>query len=164
MPDNSLLLYGFEVPFIVCEVAVSQTLKAVMAKKRPYLLGSKNKVRILIIIYLRSEKPSSKHSGKRSHHSLPLSPNKRGCFTDQTTSATIYRDLEDSEHLVYSEIGEASCSPPITPGSSLSQYKSGCVFVYTTTLQPSKNNPFCQVRSIQPVIENLVSIIPHLPY
>lgn len=156
MPDNSLLLYGFEVPFIVCEVAVSQTLKAVMAKKRPYLLGSKNKVRFLIIIYLRSEKPSSTSSGKRSRDSLSLTSNKRGCPTDQTTSGKVYQDLEDSE-----QIGEASSSPP---GSSLSQYESGHVFVYTTTLQPSKNNPSHQVRCIQPVVENLVSMISRLPY
>lgn len=64
MPDSSLSLYGFDVPFIVCEVAVSQTLKSVMEKKRPYLLGSKNKIRFLIIIYLASKLPTNS-LGKR---------------------------------------------------------------------------------------------------
>lgn len=58
MPDGSLSLYGFDIPFIVCEVAVSQTLKSVMEKMRPYLLGSKNKIRFLIIIDLKTRPPT----------------------------------------------------------------------------------------------------------
>lgn len=55
MPDSSLSLYGLDIAFIVCEVAVSQTLKSVMEQKRLYLLGSKNKIHFLIIIYLRTK-------------------------------------------------------------------------------------------------------------
>lgn len=58
MPDGSLSLYGFDILVIVCEVAVSQTLKSVMEKKRPYLLDSKNKIHFLIIIYLETRPPS----------------------------------------------------------------------------------------------------------
>lgn len=143
MPDSSLILYGFETPFIVCEVAVSQTLKSVMAKKRPYLLGSKNMVRFLIIIHLQSEKPSGQHSGKRTRDSASPRANKRS---------------KAAEH----EKPTRTSSPPIAPQSQIlpncpgGQYKFGQLFVYTTSLRPSNTDPSRCVRFIRPVVENLV--------
>lgn len=115
---------------MVCEVAISQTLKSVMEKKHPYLLGSKNKVRFLIIICLRSEKPIQGVSKKRIRDSQSPQREEPQVETDE--------------------------DPPL-----LSQYKSGCVFVYTTSLQPSKKNPSRRVRSIKTLVEDLVSNITH---
>lgn len=115
---------------MVCEVAISQTLKSVMEKKHPYLLGSKNKVRFLIIICLRSEKPIQGASKKR--------------IRDGQSPQREEPQVETAE------------DPPLP-----SQYKSGCVFVYTTSLQPSKKNPSRRVRSIKTLVEDLVSNITH---
>lgn len=134
MPDSSLLLYGFSSPFIVCEVAVSKTLKSVMAKKRPYLLGSQNQVRFLVIIYLGSEKPSLMR--KRSHDGVHPQSNKRG-------------PIQRCGEPVDPPIEEASLES-ISP-----QHKSGYVFVYTTTVQESKKDPTRRIRSIKTVVDNL---------
>lgn len=154
MPDSSLLLYGFGVPFIVCEVAITQTLKSVMAKKRPYLLGSKNKVRFLIIIYLQTERPSCRGSGKRLRDSTSPEPNKRGPSTEKFTRVNL---REASQGQQSDAAAEVSLSSPS------SQYKSGYLYVYTTSVQSSRKNPTHRVRYIKPVVEKLVSLIIFLP-
>lgn len=145
MPDSSLLLYGFEIPFMVCEVAISQTLKSVMEKKHPYLLGSKNMVRFLIIICLRSEKPIQDASTKRIRGDQPPQSVKCGRSTDEATP------IKSREQPQGHQPVETVKVPPLS-----SQYKSGCLFVYTTILQPSKKDPSRRVRSIKPLVENLV--------
>lgn len=65
---------------IAWEVAISQTLKSVMANKYP----SENKVRFLTIIYLCSEKPSKEGIGKRARDSAPSAgPSKCGPSSDR---------------------------------------------------------------------------------
>lgn len=157
MPDSSLLLYGFEIPFIVCEVAISQTLKSVMAKKRPYLLGSKNKVRFLIIIYLETERPSCRGSGKRLRDSTSPELNKRGRSAEEFTRVNLREDSQGQQGQQSDAAAEVSLSSPS------SQYKSGYLYVYTTSVQTSRKNPAHRVRYIKPIVEKLVSLLIFLP-
>lgn len=133
---------------MVCEVAISQTLKSVMEKKHPYLLGSKNKVRFLIIICLRSEKPIHGASKKRIRDDQPPQPIKCSRSTGEVAPL---KSREEPQRQLPVESAE---DPPLP-----SKYKSGCVFVYTTSLQPSTKTPSRRVRSIKTLVENLVSNI-----
>lgn len=135
---------------MVCEVAISQTLKSVMEKKHPYLLGSRNMVRFLIIICLRSEKPIQDASKKRIRDDQPPQSVKCGRSTDEAVPIKSREEPQGQPPVQRIE------NPPLS-----SHYKSGCVFVYTTTLQPSKKNPSRRVRSIKTLVENLVGNTTH---